>query len=273
MNTTSLSLPGAAAPRPSAPVVLGRLHPTARAAALPVLLLALWALASHQEWMAEQILPPPSAIVATFAEMLSSGDLWANVRISLLRVVEGFTIGTLGGAALGVAMGSSRLVDEMVSPIFRAIAQVPSLGWIPLLILFLGLGESLKLVIIAKAVMIPVTITLADAMRDIPAKYLEVARVFHFSRRTRLFRLVLPAVLPPAFTGIRQGAAHAWVSLVAVEMMASAEGVGYLMSWGRMLFQLDIVMVGMVLVGAIGFVLDFGLRRVERRLARWRLAV
>jgi sulfonate transport system permease protein len=237
---------------------------------IPALALTLWTMATHFAWLPSQILPSPKLVVATFHELLVEGDIAANLGISLTRVVEGFSIGAVIGIPLGIAMGIFPLVDDCVCPLFKAFAQVPSLAWIPLLMLVFGIEEALKLVVITRACMVPMTLTARDGIRNIPVSYLEVAKALNLRPMTRLTRIVLPAVVPSAFSGIRQGLGHAWVSLVVVEMLASAEGIGYLMAWGRLLFQLDIVMVCMAIVGTIGFAMDCGLKSIESRLLRWR---
>jgi sulfonate transport system permease protein len=158
----------------------------------------------------------------------------------------------------------------MINPTFRAFCQVPTMAWLPLMMLVFGIGETLKIVIITKAVLIPMTVNTFEGIRRIPAQYFEVARVLRLSRRTTLTRLVLPAIFPPMFAGVRQGLGHAWVSLVGVELLASTQGIGYMMSWGRVIFQLDIVFAGVLVVGLVGLAMDVGLRRIESRLGNWR---
>jgi sulfonate transport system permease protein len=110
----------------------------------------------------------------------------------------------------------------------------------------------------------------ADGIRNISKTYLEVGSVFRLSRWALIRRIILPGALPSIFTGIRQGLAGVWVSLVAVEVLASAEGIGYLMTWGRLIFQLDVVLVCVAIIGVVGFTLDFSLRKLESRLLTWR---
>ncbi len=132
-----------------------------------------------------------------------------------------------------------------------------------------GIHETLKLVVMAKAALIPIAFTTSTGVRNIPASYLEVGKVLRLNRLTMLWRIILPGALPSIFSGMRQGLGHVWVSLIIVEMLASAEGIGYLMSWGRTIFQLDIVMVGIVVIGLVGFSFDLALRLLESRLLRW----
>jgi len=236
----------------------------------PLLIVLVWSAASAQGWVSPKILPSPATIAGTFWDLLAGGDIGTNLGISLVRVAKGFVIGGSLGLALGIAMGFSRTAEIWIGPLFRTISQIPSLVWIPLLMQLFGIDEMLKLVIMVKACLIPIAITSSEGIRSIPRHYLEVAQVLGLSRRARIVKIVLPGALPSIFSGLRQGLSYVWVSLVIVEMMVSAEGIGYLMSWGRLLFQLDVVIVCMILVGVIGFSLDFGLQRLEARCLRWR---
>ncbi len=236
----------------------------------PVVTVLIWSAASAYGWVSPQILPSPAIIAGTFRDMLVGGDISANLGISLIRVAKGFVLGGSLGLALGVAMGFSRTVEIWIGPLFRTVSQIPSLVWIPVLMQLFGIDEMLKLVIMVKACLIPIAITSSEGIRNIPRHYLEVAQVLALSRRSRIVKIILPGALPSIFSGLRQGLSHLWVSLVIVEMLVSAEGLGYLMSWGRLIFQLDVVIVCMILVGVIGFALDFGLQRLEARCLRWR---
>lgn len=239
---------------------------------VPLALLALWQTAAARGWLPPQILPSPADTWASGVDLWTTGELPGDIAISLLRVVEGFLVGALFGFVLGSAMGLSPVIEDYVRPLFIAIAQVPSLGWIPFLMLFLGIGETLKVVVIAKAALIPVTLNTFSGVRAIPLTYREVARALGFTRWQTLTRLVLPGAIPQIFTGIRYGLTHAWLALIAVELLASSEGLGYLLVYGRQMFWLDTVVMAMVLIGVIGFVLDYGLALAERRLQRWRVA-
>jgi len=237
---------------------------------VPALTLALWAVASRHEWVAPQILPAPSAVWRTLLEQLRSGDLFLNFGISLGRVAVGFTLGCLIGVVLGVSMGLSRRVEDYLAPTFNAISQVPVLGWLPLAMMVFGIGESLKFVIIAHASLVPVAINTLKGIRSVPRNYIEVAKAFQFSKRQLLRRVVFPATVPALFVGLRYGLTQAWLSLVTVELLASSEGLGFLIVWGRQLFQLDLVLAAIIVVGVVGLLLDRGLARLEKRLLRWR---
>ncbi|HMK78299.1 MAG TPA: ABC transporter permease [Xanthobacteraceae bacterium] len=268
MSVTGLSL---AASRGVVSGSLDRLRSFALALIVPLLIVVLWTLGSARGWLPEQILPPPPYVWQNLQELLANGELGRHALISASRVLAGFLVGASLGLILGIAMGLSEAVEDYVKPLFTAIAQVPTLGWIPLLMLFLGIGEALKIVIIAKAAFIPMVVNTAAGIRGIPPGYTEVARAFRFTRLQLLRRLVLPAAVPPIFTGIRYSLTKAWTALVAVELLASAEGLGYLLVWGRQMFWLDTMIVAMIIIGIIGYGMDKILSIIEARLQGWRI--
>jgi sulfonate transport system permease protein len=237
---------------------------------VPALTLTAWSLAARREWIPSQILPAPSAVWQTLLEQVRSGELFVNIGISLGRVLVGFTLGSVLGVVLGVSMGLSRRVEEYLAPTFNAISQVPVLGWLPLAMMVLGIGESLKFVIIAHASFVPIAINTLKGIRSVPRSYIEVARAFQFSKRQLLRKVVFPATVPSLFVGLRYGLTQAWLSLVTVELLASSEGLGFMIVWGRQLFQLDLVLAAIIVVGVVGLLLDRGLARIEKRLLRWR---
>jgi sulfonate transport system permease protein len=236
--------------------------------ALPVFAYLLWWKAAHAGWMSAQILPAPELVWESARDLMHDG-LVSNLLISMERLAIGFVLGTLGGALLGALMGASVIAEEIVSPLFYAIAQVPPLALLPLLMVVLGIGEALKLVLIFKAVVIPVAIHTQAGVRAMPWRLREVAGVLRLSAWQRVRLLVLPAALPAFLTGVRQALAQGWLTLIAVELLASSEGIGYLMVYGRQMFQLDVVFVCIVAIGLTGFAIDQGVQRFDRLLVRW----
>lgn len=238
----------------------------------PLGLLLVWSISARNGWLPPQILPSPSEVGLALLDLARSGDLAKDTAISLLRVVQGFAAGALLGLLLGAAMGLSSRIEDYVRPLFTAFAQVPTLGWIPFLMLLVEIGEPLKILVIAKAALVPVTLNTLAGIRAVPHSYAEVGALFRFSRWQLLRQVILPAAVPPVFTGLRYGLTHAWNALVAVELLASAEGLGYLLVWGRQMFWLDTMIAAMLVIGIVGFTLDWAMAAVENRLQRWRLA-
>lgn len=239
------------------------------ALALPVTVVVLWQWAAVEAWVPPQILPAPALVLDTFVELARGGELLDGFLISLQRIASGLAIGGPLGLALGIWLGVSARARSHLEPTLRALFAVPTLGWIPILILIFGIDEALKVIVIAKAVMVPVVLNTSRGIRNIPVAYIEAARVLRLGPWTRLTRLTLPASLPIVFSGFRLGLSHAFIALIVVEMLAATEGIGYMMVWGRKLFQLDIVIVGIVVVGLAGYALDLLLRRLERSLSHW----
>ena len=237
---------------------------------LPLAVLGLWYLGVEQGWLSEQVLPPPGYVYETLSDLFASGDLWINAAASLQRVVVGFALGASIGVVLGLAMGLSKTIEDYLLPTFNAIVQIPVLAWLPFALLLFGIGEPLKYVLIAKAALVPITLCTLQAFHQAPKGLLEAGRAYGFSRWQSVIFIVLPAAVPTLFTGLRLGFTKAWLSLVVVELVASSEGLGYLIVYGRQLFQLDLVMAAVVVVGGIGLLIDRGFDYAERRLNRGR---
>lgn len=269
-----------ALPLPVTPTVAASSLPASRTAArprwreaalpwlLPLALLGVWQLGVVQGWVSPQVLPPLAYVYDTLVELGRSGDLWLNASASLQRVLVGFLLGAGLGLLLGAAMGLSPRLKDLLLPTFNALVQIPVLGWLPFALLLFGIGEPLKYVLIAKAALVPVTLATVQLFQEAPQRLVEVARVNGFSQRQIVTHVILPAGIPALFTGLRLGFTKAWLSLVVVELVASSEGLGYLIVYGRQLFQLDLVMAAVVIVGAVGYAIDRLFDALERRLQR-----
>src|SRR5690606_6535139 len=237
---------------------------------LPLLILGLWALTAERGWIAQQILPAPAYVWESFLMVLESGELLEHTRHSLARVGWSLVLGGGVGLLLGFGMGLSATLRAYLLPTLRALAQIPVLGWIPLLIIFVGIEEPLKLWAVSLAVVVPVTFATLDGVANIQKALLEVGRVYRFSPLQVLHRIVLPASVPSLFGAVRQGVMQAWLTVIFVELLSSSEGLGYFMSQSRSLAQIDLVIAAMFVIGAIGLLIDLVLRVIESRLLRGR---
>ncbi|WP_342322476.1 ABC transporter permease [Kosakonia sp. BYX6] len=235
---------------------------------LPALLALLWHFAAAQQWMPAQILPAPVTVGETALSLLGS-DLLAQWGVSLQHLAVGLLLGVAAGTLLGALFGLVPAVAQRVEPLFFALAQIPTLGWIPLFMVLFGIDNGIKLAVIIKTTIVPMTINTQHAVGCVPHTLGEAAKVMRFSRCQRLRWLVLPASLPGWFTGLRLALAQAWVSLIVVELLASSEGIGYLMVWGRQLFQLDIVFVTIAVVGLSGLLMEWAANRLYDRWVFW----
>ncbi len=239
-------------------------------ALLPALMGGLWWLTARQHWIAEQILPSPAFVWESFWIVWDSGELLEHVGHSAARVGWSLLLGGGSGLILGTLLGLSAGARAYILPSFRALAQVPVLGWIPLLIIFVGIEQPLKLWAISLAVLVPVTMTTLDGIVNIPRAHLEVGRVFAFTPWQTICRIVLPAALPSLFTAIRQGVMQAWLTVIFVELLSASEGLGFFMAYSRSLGQIDLVIVSMFVIGAVGLLIEALLRLAESRLQTWR---
>ena len=237
---------------------------------LPAFILIVWWNAAERHWVPEQLLPTPLLVWQTLRELWASGELQSHLAFSASRVAWSLLIGGSAGLLLGFGMGLSRTLHAYLYPSFNVAAQFPVLGWVPLLIIFAGIDEALKISAISIAVVVPVAVNAMRGIANIPPTLIEIAKVYRFSLPQVLWRVVLPAAAPSLFTGLRQAVMQAWLSLVFVELLASSEGIGYLIVWGRQLLQPDLIVAGMVVIGVVGVLLDLALRWIESRLQSWR---
>ncbi|MBG0619697.1 ABC transporter permease [Enterobacter roggenkampii] len=235
---------------------------------MPAFLLLLWYVAAYARWMPEQILPAPGVVADTALSLLRA-DLLGQWAFSLQHLALGLLLGAIIGTVLGALFGLVPGMARRVEPLFYALAQIPTLGWIPLFMVLFGIDNGLKLAVIIKSTIVPLTLNTQQAVASVPEALSEAGKVMHFSRWQRLRWLVIPASLPGWFTGLRLALSQAWVSLIVVELLASSEGIGYLMVWGRQLFQLDIVFVTIAVVGISGMVMDWSASRLGSRLVFW----
>ncbi len=236
----------------------------------PILLLVLWSLATGLDWAPEQILASPLQVSRTAWEMTISGELPQHLEISLYRLLGGFALGSIAGVGFGVLLGLSPRLRVYVAPTFNVLRQLPSVALIPLFILLFGIGESFKVFIVVKASFFIVALAVHDAIAGLSPRYFEVAAVFRFLRWQVIRKVVLPAIVPATLTGIRIALSRSWMVLVGAELLAADSGLGQMMEMGRQMFRLDVVMIGVVLTGVIGFSLDRGFLWLEAHLMRWK---
>lgn len=237
---------------------------------LPLALFGLWWVTADRGWIAEQILPSPAFVWESFQIVWESGELLGHVQHSASRAGWSLLIGGGAGLLLGFAMGLSSSIRGYVLPTFNALAQLPVLGWIPLLIIFVGIEEALKLSAISIAVLVPVTLNTLHGIQNIPKNLIEVGRVYGFTTWQLITKVVFPATVPSLFTALRQGVMQAWLTVIFVELLSSSEGLGFFMAYSRAIAQIDMVIVAMFVIGAAGVAIELGLRLIESRLATWR---
>ncbi|MEE4142021.1 ABC transporter permease [Pseudomonas viridiflava] len=236
---------------------------------LPALIIVFLELVVRIGWLPSYQMPAPSEIVMTLGD-LAEGSLWKHIGASLLRVLSGFAIGASLALLFAAWVGLSREAEAYLEPTFAGLRSIPSLAWVPLLLLWLGIGETSKIVLIAIGAFFPVYLNGVAAIRGIDRKLVEVGQMYGFSRYRLTRRILLPAALPGLFTGLRSGMSLAWMFLVAAELIAATKGLGYLLSDGRETSRPDIVLAAIVVLAGLGKLSDGLLARLERRCLSWR---
>ncbi|NWE79166.1 ABC transporter permease [Pseudomonas yamanorum] len=237
--------------------------------ALPVLILVILEVVVRIGWLPSYQMPAPSEIAVTLTD-LAEGALWKHISASLLRVLLGFTIGASLALVFAAWVGLSREAEAYLEPTFAGLRSIPSLAWVPLLLLWLGIDETSKIVLIAIGAFFPVYLNGVAAIRDIDRKLVEVGQMYGFSRTRLVRRILLPAALPGLFTGLRSGLSLAWMFLVAAELIAATKGLGYLLSDGRETSRPDIVLAAIIVLALLGKISDGLLAALEKRCLAWR---
>lgn len=236
---------------------------------LPGSVLVLWQTLGHYGMISEMLFPTPYTIAESFVALAASGDLWANYRISLVRALSGFLLGGGLGLLLGILVGLFRRTEKLLDPSLQMIRMIPSLAVVPLFILWFGIGEESKVLLIAKSAFFPLYINAFMGIRGVDNKLFEVARVLGFSPIKQIIRLVLPAALPNIILGLRLSLGLSWLGLVVAELIASTSGIGYMMSDARQFADTPVVFVGIIIFAATGLLSDSIVRYLEGRLLRW----
>ena len=262
---------GAVCPRVPAWALWHRVPRPLRGWVIPVLLLATWWAAVQFGWSHSPLLVPLQKVWSTGVEQVTSGQLAVALGASLWRDLAGFAIGAGAGLLFGTLLGVSRLAERLVAPSFHTFKQISLFAWIPLLSVWFGLGDAAKVAFLSLAAFFPVALNTFEGIRAVPRELLEVARVFAFSRWQLLLRVVLPAASPSIFTGLHLGLIYAWLATLGGEyLLVSGKGVGNLLIDGREHFWMDLVLLGVIVVGLVGFTLNWIASRIERRLLVWR---
>ncbi len=250
---------------------MSRVSVSLRGLILPAITLAAWEGLSRAGLEDPHVFPPLEWIVQTAWTDTVHASLITNLLSSVGRCAAGFVIGGVAGLLAGAAFGLSRTTRILFQPLFNALKQIAVFAWIPLIAMWFGIGEAAKLAFIALATFAPVLVNTEDGFRRAPSALLEVGAVLTLGRLQVIRRIVLPAALPSIMTGLQLGLIHAWLGTVGAEFfMTAGPGIGTFVAEGRDRFQMSQTLVGVVLLGLIGFFLQHGAQGLERRLLRWR---
>jgi sulfonate transport system permease protein len=236
---------------------------------LPLTLALGWELLVWLGWSNGRLVPPPSKVFATISELARSGELSRHIAATLTRVAAGFGFGVIAGTALGAVSGYWGLARRLLDPSVQALRAIPSIAWVPLFILWLGIFETSKIALIAVGVFFPVYLGVMGAIRSVDRKIVEVGRTFRLSGPAMIRRILLPAVLPAYVVSLRVGLGLGWMFVVAAEFMGASEGLGYLLIDGQQLGKPAQILAAIVIFAVLGKTTDWLIELATTPLLRW----
>ncbi len=235
----------------------------------PLALVALWSLASLTGIADPRVLPAPWSVVEAARGLMLDGHLATNMEVSVVRAMEGLAFGTMSGTVVALFAGLTRTGEYAFDGVVQIKRSLPAIALIPLLMLWLGIGEPMKVTVIAIGVFAQVYLPVHAALRSIDAKYIELAETLRIGRLSFLRNVVLPGALPGFFMGLRQGVNAAWLGLIVVEQINATSGIGYMITLAGTYGQTDVVIVGLAVYGLLGLLSDALVRFVQRRALAW----
>jgi len=247
----------------------GKITATLNTLILPIIMLVSWHIVTHFKICPPTVLPGIPDVIKAFGRQALSGQFFEDLGISLIRVVKGFLIAAVSGVSLGVIMAVSLRTNRFFKAVFEALRQIPTIAIIPLLIIWFGIGETTKVIMIAKSAFFPILLNTISSIRETPGGYLELARIYKLKPLQTYLSIYFPFSIPYLFTGLRLALGAAWTTVVAAEIVASSSGIGYRINDARMLMEPDTVIVGILSIGAVGSLMDKGLVCLEKRITPW----
>jgi sulfonate transport system permease protein len=237
---------------------------------LPLVFIIVWELLARAGLLAANWFPAPVAIVDTLLELLRGGELARHIAYTVTRVLAGFLIGALSATLLAGITGSTPLVRQLLDPTIQALRSIPSMAWVPLFLLWMGIHESSKIALISVGVFFPVYLNLLSGILTVDRKLVEVGQIFKLNRLQLVRRVILPAALPSYLVGLRSGLGLGWMFVVAAEIMGASRGLGFLMIDGQMTGRASVIIASIVLFALFGKLTDLVIERAGNRLLGYR---
>jgi len=237
--------------------------------AVPLALFAAWWALTASGRVKSYQLASPYDVLREVLDLAQSGLLWRDLGASIERVALGFTIALAFALILGSLVGGSRAAERALDPTLQGIRAVPSLAWVPLILLWLGIGETAKITLVAIGAFFPIYVALVSGIRGVDRKLVEVGTIFGLSRAALIARVLVPATLPQLLVGARIGLTQAWLFLVAAELLAASSGLGFLLTDGQQTSRTDEIFVAILLFAICGKLSETLMRALEKRLVGW----
>jgi NitT/TauT family transport system permease protein len=236
---------------------------------VPFAFLVFWESAIRFGGYSNILVPPPSVVFVTLWGMIRDGTLLENIGASLQRVAAGYLLSVIVGVPVGLAMGYSQLMDRLLGTTVNGLRPIPASAWIPISIILMGIGEQPAVFLVFIGTVWSVILSAGHGVRSVPKHLIWAAQTMGASPSTIFVKVIFPASLPSIFTGMRIAVGVAFTCVIVAELIAVRSGLGYLITEARMIVRSDIVIAGMIAIGAVGFLLDFGVRLLMRRALRW----
>lgn len=238
-------------------------------AILPLAMLVFWGIGSELGLFNTYIVPAPSKVFGAGMDLLEKGILLRHAGTSLYRVFAGFSIAFGAAFPLAVLVGLNKGAYNCLTPALEFVRHIPPIAMIPLLILWFGIGETSKLAVIVLATFFPIFINTASGIANCDEKLVEVGEIFGFSRGETFIRIILPQAMPSVLAGMRLGLGYSWRSLMGAELIAASSGIGYMIMEAEQLSRIDIIFVGILVIGALGYGIDFVFFKMTARFLNW----
>ncbi|MCQ2592188.1 MAG: ABC transporter permease [Treponema sp.] len=236
---------------------------------LLVVILVVWVVMGKLDMLNPVVMPTLPKIGKTFKTLFMKGTLLKHCGISLSRVLQGYLISVILGISLGILIGLSNHLERVTQLLVQIIKPIPPIAWIPLVILWFGIGESGKVFLIFLGGFFTILINVIDGIKQTDPRLIEVSKVMETSMFKHICKLVIPSAAPNIFTGLRVGLTSCWMCVVAAELVSSTTGLGYMIMDARQYGQTDVVIVGMITIGLIGKIMDSLLHLIERKIVVW----
>ena len=250
-------------------IPMARLLRPALGLVVPLALAAIWEIVVRMGLSSGRLLPPPSVIFSTFADLAVTGELQRHAAATLLRVAAGFGLGVVFGTMIGAVTGYSALVRRLIDPSLQGLRAIPSIAWVPLFILWFGIFEASKIILIAAGVFFPIYLGVMGAVLSVDRKIVEVGRVFRLSGPAMVRRILLPAILPAYIIALRSGLGLGWRFVVAAEFMGASEGLGFLLTDGQQLGKPAQIVAAIVAFAVLGKLTDWIVVNAAAPFLRW----
>lgn len=234
------------------------------------LLLAVWAVASSQKMVNPILLPSPAEVWHSALRLISSGSLFTDVAISVERVVLGFGLGAAVAIPLGLVMGLNPAANRLMTPVIELLRPIPPIAWIPLVIMWLGIGQMSKVIVIADGAFFPILLNTYMGFANVERIHVSAIQTFGANGLQRFRYVYFPSAFRHIVLGLRLGVSMAFIVLVAAELIASNAGLGYLINNASENFLPGEAIVGMITIGLVGYALNSVLRTLENRVVKWK---